>query len=145
MDATTLKDMSIGEALRGGARQSSRRAGAVLSAVAVLFLLLDASMKLVAAPFVLEATAQLGYPGSAAFAQGLGALLLACTLLYVWPRTTVIGAILLTGYLGGAVATHVRASNPLLSHTLFGVWLALLLWGGLFLRDARVRALFERR
>jgi hypothetical protein len=144
MDASTLTNMSIGEALRGDARHSTRRIGAVFSALAVLFLLLDALMKLLAMPFVLEASAQLGYPGSADFARGLGALLLACTLLYVWPRTSAIGAILLTGYLGGAVATHVRANNPLLSHALFGVYVAVLLWGGLFLRDGRVRALFRR-
>jgi hypothetical protein len=134
---------SAADAVRGDARQAPQRIGAVLSAAAVLFLLLDAAMKLLAMPFVLEASAQLGYPASAEFARGLGALLLGCTLLYVWPRTAVVGAILLTGYLGGAIAAHVRVSHPLLSHTLFGVYIALFTWGGLFLRDARVRALFE--
>jgi len=145
MNASALVNLSIGDALKGDSRASGRRAGAVLSAVAVLFLLLDAAMKLLAMPFVLEASAQLGYPGTPGFARGLGALLLACTLLYVWPRTATIGAVLLTGYLGGAIATHVRVSNPLLSHTLFGVYVAMLLWGGLFLRDPRVRAFFGRR
>jgi hypothetical protein len=116
----------------------------VLSTVAVLFLAMDAAMKLLAMPFVLAAAAELGFPGSAEFARALGAVLLTSTVLYVWPRTAVIGAILLTGYLGGAVATHVRVSNPVLSHTLFGVYLAVLLWGGLVLRDPRVRALFRR-
>ena len=145
MNATTLTNMSIGEALRGDVPSSARRIGVVLSTLAVLFLAMDATMKLLAMPVVLEATAQLGFPGSPEFARGLGALLLACTVLYAWPRTAVIGAILLTGYLGGAIATHVRLSNPVLSHTLFGVYVALFVWGGLFLRDARVRALFTRR
>ena len=145
MNASTLTNMSIGEALRGDVPSSSRRIGVVLSTLAVLFLAMDATMKLLAMPVVLEATAQLGFPGSPEFARGLGALLLACTVLYAWPRTAVIGAILLTGYLGGAIATHVRLSNPVLSHTLFGVYVALFVWGGLFLRDARVRALFTRR
>ena len=145
MNATTLTNMSIGEALRGDVPTSARRIGVVLSTLAVLFLAMDATMKLLAMPVVLEATAQLGFPGSPEFARGLGAVLLACTVLYAWPRTAVIGAILLTGYLGGAIATHVRLSNPVLSHTLFGVYVALFVWGGLFLRDARVRALFARR
>lgn len=145
MNATTLTNMSIGEALRGDVPTSARRIGVVLSTLAVLFLAMDAAMKLLAMPVVLEATAQLGFPGSPEFARGLGAVLLACTVLYAWPRTAVIGAILLTGYLGGAIATHVRLSNPVLSHTLFGVYVALFVWGGLFLRDARVRALFARR
>ena len=145
MNASTLTNMSIGEALRGDVPSSARRIGVVLSTLAVLFLAMDATMKLLAMPVVLEATAQLGFPGSPEFARGLGALLLACTVLYAWPRTAVIGAILLTGYLGGAIATHVRVSNPLLSHTLFGAYVALFVWGGLFLRDARVRALFTRR
>ena len=144
MNTSVLVNMSIGQALKGDASGSTRRVGAVLSAVAVLFLLLDAVMKLLAMPFVLEATAQLGYPGSPEFVRGLGALLLACTLLYAWPRTTVIGAVLLTGYLGGAIATHVRMNNPILSHTLFGVYVALFVWGGLVLRDPRVRALLGR-
>lgn len=144
MNASALVNMSIGDALKGDTPASARRVGAVLSAVAVLFLSMDAVMKLFAMPFVLEASAQLGYPGTPEFARGLGAVLLACTLLYAWPRTATIGAVLLTGYLGGAIATHVRVSNPLLSHTLFGVYVALLLWGGLFLRDPRVRALFHR-
>lgn len=145
MNASTLTNMSIGEALRGDVPSSSRRIGVVLSTLAVLFLALDAAMKLLAMPFVLEASAQLGLPGSPEFARGLGAVLLACTVLYAWPRTAVIGAILLTGYLGGAIATHVRVSNPLLSHTLFGAYVALFVWGGLFLRDERVQALFGRR
>jgi hypothetical protein len=105
---------------------------------------MDAAMKLVALPVVLEAGAPLGLPG-ADMARGLGTLLLACTLLYIVPQTTVLGAILLTGYLGGAVATHMRVGSPLFTHVLFGVYLGILLWGGLYLRDARLRALIPIR
>ena len=91
------------------------------------------------APVVLKATAELGYPESSV--AGMGATLLLSTLLYLIPRTSILGAILLTGYLGGAVATHVRAGGPLLSATLFPVYFGVMLWGGLYLRDPRVRAL----
>jgi len=75
----------------------------------------------------------------------LGLLLLVPTLLYIWPRTAILGAILVTAYLGGAVATHVRIASPLFSHILFGVYLGAMLWGGLWLRDPRVRALIPLR
>ena len=75
----------------------------------------------------------------------LGILLLACTILYIVPKTSVLGAILLTGYLGGAIATHVRVSNPLFTHQLFPVYLGVLIWQGLWLRDARVRSLTPLR
>ena len=78
-------------------------------------------------------------------ARVLGALLLAGTLLFAAPRTAVLGAILLTAYLGGAVAAHVRVGNPLFTHVLFGVYLGVLLWGGLYLRDIRIRALIPLR
>ena len=94
----------------------------VISGLAIAFLLMDATMKLLALPIVLEASAPLGFPG-ADMARGLGAVLLVCTVLYAAPRTAVLGAILLTGYLGGAVATHVRVGSPLFTHTLFGVYL----------------------
>jgi hypothetical protein len=114
--------------------------GFVMSALVVLFLLMDAGMKLAAVQPVLEAGQQIGFPG-ASMARKLGALLLVCTLLYVWPRTSVLGAILVTAFLGGAVATHVRLGNPLFSHVLFGVYVGVLLWGGLLLRDPRLRAI----
>jgi hypothetical protein len=114
--------------------------GFSLSAIVVLFLLMDAGMKLAAVQPVLEAGQQIGFPG-AAMARKLGALLLLCTLLYAWPRTSVLGAVLVTAYLGGAVATHVRLGNPLFSHVLFGVYVGVLLWGGLLLREPRLRAL----
>ena len=76
---------------------------------------------------------------------GIGLVLLACVAVYVIPRTSLIGAVLLTGYLGGAIATHVRVGNPLLTHTLFPIYVAALIWGGLYLRDRRVRALISAR
>lgn len=117
------------------------RAGYGLTVVVVLFLLLDAVMKLLAVAPVIEAMAQLGWPASAVAARALGALLLACTALYAFPRTSALGAILLTAYLGGAVAAHVRLGDPVFTHQLFGVYLGLFLWGGLYLRDSRIRAL----
>jgi ABC-type transport system involved in cytochrome c biogenesis permease component len=98
-------------------------------------------MKLVKPPVVVEATTQLGYPESVIF--GLGIVLLTSTLLYAVPRTSFLGAILLTGYLGGAVATNLRVGNPLFSHILFPVYLGVMIWGGIFLRDSRLRALIS--
>jgi DoxX-like family len=121
-----------------------RRIGIALTTLALLFLLMDAVMKLLALPQVLSTTAQLGYPGTTQFAHFLGVLLLVCTALYAWPRTAALGAVLLTGYLGGAVATHIRVDDPLLSHVLFGVYVGAFVWGGLYLRDERVRSLFAR-
>jgi len=117
--------------------------GRVMSTLAALFLLMDGVMKLMKPAFVVQATVQLGYPESVII--GLGIVLLACTVLYLIPRTAVLGAILLTGYLGGAVATHVRIGDPLFSHTLFPVYVAVLLWGGLFLRDPLLRTLIPLR
>jgi hypothetical protein len=122
--------------------KTSRRIGYALSGVLVLFLIMDFAMKLMAHPMVMESAGQLGYPGSAEFARMLGLILAICTVLYVIPQTAVLGAILLTAYLGGAVATHVRIGDPLFTHTLFGVYLGIFAWGGLYLRDARIRALF---
>ena len=112
-----------------------------LSSVVILFMLFDGGIKLVPPAMVIEATAQLGYPATPSFVRGLGILGLFCTLLYAIPRTSVLGAILLTGYLGGTVATHLRAGSPIFSHMLFGVYLGIMLWGGLYLRDERLRFL----
>jgi hypothetical protein len=117
--------------------------GRILSALPVLFLLMDGVMKLVKPEFVVKATVQLGYPESIIFS--LGIVLLICVILYVIPRTAVLGAILLTGYRGGAVATHARVGDPLFSHTLFPVYVAILLWGGLYLRENRLRELISLR
>ncbi len=112
--------------------------GRVLSALAVLFLLFDATLKLLRATPAMETTVQLGYPASVVF--GLGVLELACLIAYIVPAVSVLGTILLTGYLGGAVATHVRVGNPLLGYVLFPIYVGLFLWGGLLLRDPRLRA-----
>jgi len=114
-------------------------AGRVLSGLGILFLAMDAGMKLLQLPVAVEGTTQLGYPSSVIVPIGI--IQVACLLLYIVPRTSVLGAILWTGYLGGAVATHVRIGNPLFSHILFPIYVAALLWGGLWLRDRRVRAL----
>jgi hypothetical protein len=112
-------------------------AGRIMTALPVLFLLMDGIMKLMKPQPVVKATVELGYPEGVI--MGLGIVLLVCVILYVVPRTAVLGAILLTGYLGGAIATHVRVGNPLFSHVLFPVYLGVLIWGGLFLRDRRLR------
>ena len=117
--------------------------GRIMSALPVLFLLMDGVMKLMKPEFVVKATVQLGYPESVIFP--LGIIVLVCVILYVIPRTAVLGAILLTGYLGGAVATHARVGDPLFSHTLFPVYFAILVWGGLYLREERLRALIPLR
>ena len=114
-------------------------AGRIVSGLIVMFLLVDGVMKSMKARVAVEGTIQLGYPESVIV--WLGIVLLACTLLYAIPRTSILGAILLTGYLGGAVATHVRVGDPLFSHAFFPVYLGVLLWGSLLLRDNRLRAL----
>ena len=113
-------------------------AGRILSFLPALFLILDAVMKLIKPAFVVEATVRLGYPERVIF--GLGVVCLACTVIYLIPRTAILGAILLTGYLGGAVATHVRAEQGWFE-ILFPVVIGILLWGGLVLRDVRARTL----
>ncbi|MEP7007022.1 MAG: DoxX family protein [Sphingomonas bacterium] len=122
-----------------------RIAGYTMSGVVIAFMLLDGGMKLVPLDVVIKSTAELGYPASPELARGLGIVALLCTALYAFPRTSVLGAILLTAYMGGTVATHLRVSNPLFSHMLFGVYLAVLTWGGLYLRDARIRAILPWR
>lgn len=119
------------------------RAGEIVSGIAVLFLLFDSIIKVMVIAPVVESFSQLGY--SVSLSRGIGLLELVCLAVYVIPRTSIIGAILLTGYLGGAVATHVRVGSPLFTHVLFPIYVAGLLWGGLFLRDDRVRALIAPR
>jgi DoxX-like family len=121
---------------------SSRTAqwtGRVLSGIAVLFLIFDGAIKLVPIQPVTDSLRELGYPASDSFARFLGVLTLLCTALYAWPRTALLGAVLLTGIMGGAIASHLRLGDPLFSHTLFGVYLGLVFWVGLWLRDERVR------
>ena len=115
--------------------------GRVLSGLVILFLLFDGAIKLVPWPVVTETMDRIGYGSSENLARSLGFITIACTVLYAIPPTSILGAILLTGYLGGAVASHVRIGSPLFSHMLFGFYLALMVWGGLWLRDRRMRPL----
>src|SRR6267142_1825411 len=117
--------------------------GRVLSGLVVLFLIPDGIIKFIKPAPVVDAFAHLGLPLGISFT--LGILLLLSTVLYAIPRTSVLGAILLTGYLGGAVATHLRVGDPLFSHILFPVYLGILLWLGLYLREERLRALIPLR
>jgi len=117
--------------------------GRIMSGVAVLFLLFDSITKLLRVEAVITAAAKIGYPASTMVPIGL--ILLVCVAIYLIPRTAVLGAVLLTGYLGGAIATHVRVGDPLMSHILFPFYFAVLIWGGLYLRDRRVQALIARR
>jgi len=114
-----------------------------LSGLTVLFMLFDGIAKLAMEQHVVEATTKIGYPVDAI--RPLGIVLLACTVLYALPRTAILGAILLTGYLGGAVASKVRIEDPLFSSILFGVYFGIIAWGGLYLRDDRLRILIPVR
>jgi hypothetical protein len=133
----------VGDAL-ATARNKTVWAGWAMSGVVIAFLLIDASMKLAAPSAVTDAGSELGFAGESATRQ-LGVILLICTIIHVVPRTTVLGAILLTGYLGGAVATQMRVHAPVISTVLFGVYVGVLMWGGLWCRDARVRSLIPLR
>jgi DoxX-like family len=117
--------------------------GRVMSGLVIAFMLLDGVMKLVPMDVVVTTSEQMGIPGS--LARTLGILGLICTVLYAIPRTSIIGAILLTGYLGGAIASHLRLGDPIFTHTLFGLYLGVLAWGGLYLRNDRLRALIPLR
>jgi hypothetical protein len=112
--------------------------GRILSALPVLFMVMDGGTKLFNPPPVVEAMTALGYPGQ--FTVAIGVISLVSTLLYVVPRTSILGAILLTGYLGGAIAVQMRVEAPAFS-LLLPLTLGLMLWGGLYLRDPRLRAL----
>jgi len=113
--------------------------GWVLSILAILLLLADGFAKLIKPEPVIQATLQLGYPESTI--TTIGILVIICTIIYAIPRSAFIGAILLTGFLGGAIATHFRINNPLFSHTLFPVYILLFIWLGLYLRSASLRKL----
>lgn len=115
--------------------------GRILSGLVIAFLLMDAGMKLVPIQPVIEAMQNLGFTSSPDLARTLGAVLLVFTLLYAIPRTSLLGAVLLTGYLGGAIATHVRVGSPLFSHTLFGAYIGIMLWAGLLLRIKNIRTI----
>jgi hypothetical protein len=125
----------------GGKMQA--RIGWVLSILTIAFMLLDAAGKLALESQVIEATTKIGYPVAAI--RPIGVIALICTILYAIPRTAVPGAILLTGFYGGAVASKIRIEDPLFSSILFGVYMGSIAWGGLYLRDGRLRALFPFR
>jgi len=118
-------------------------AGWTMSGVVVLFLLFDGASKLMLIAPVVEATTQIGYPVN--LVRPIGIIGLVCAVLYAVPRTATLGAILLTGLLGGAIASKMRIEEPLFSHVLFGVYVGILAWGGLYLRDDRLRTLIPLR
>jgi len=130
----------------GTAPRSARmvaNVGRLCTGLVALFLAFDTGLKVLKLGPAVEGTIALGYPADSV--QVIGIIELVCLVLYLVPRTSVLGGLLLTGYLGGAIATHVRVSNPLFTHTLFPVYVALVLWGGLYLREKRLRALVPLR
>lgn len=124
-------------------KQKRSWSGIILSVIPTLFLLMDTVGKLLKPEPVVAGTVELGY--SETVIVPLGIVLLVCTILYAIPKTSVLGAILLTGYLGGAVATHVRVGSPLFTHMIFPIYLGIFIWLGLYLRDIRLRALVPIR
>ena len=118
-------------------------AGYVLTGLVALFLTFDTVMKVLQLAPAMQGTIELGYPASTVLTIGL--IELVCLVLYLVPRTSVLGALVLTGYLGGAIATHVRVGSPLPTHTLFPIYVALMVWGGLYLRESRLRELLPFR
>jgi hypothetical protein len=123
----------------------ARWLGRVLSGLVIVFLLFDGAIKLVPWPIVTETMDRIGYGSSETLARTLGVITVVCTVLYAIPPTSILGAMLLTGYLGGAMASHLRIGSPLLTHTLFGLYLGLMLWGGLWLRDRNLQTLIPFR
>jgi len=115
--------------------------GRIASVLAGLFLFFDGLMKVIKPAFVVQATVQLGYPENTI--RPIGIILLICVIVYAIPRTSIFGAVLLTGYLGGAIATNVRVSAPLFTYILVPIYLAVLIWGGLLPRSPQLRALIS--
>lgn len=118
-------------------------AGRVLSGLFVLFMAFDIAIKVMNIPIVDETMAQLGF--EAGVGRAIGWLELASVALYLWPRTAVLGAVLLTGVFGGAMAAHIRVQDPWFSHVFFSIYLGFFMWGGLWLRDPRLRTVFPLR
>ena len=116
-------------------------AGRALSGLVIAFLLMDAAMKLIPVEPVITTMQTLGFNSTDTLARGLGVLLLVCTALYVFPKTALLGALLLTGYLGGAIAIQLRSGNPLFSHILFGGYIGIFMWAGLLIRNGQIRSL----
>lgn len=125
--------------------RAQRVAGTILSGLIVVFLVFDGAIKLMPLPVVTETMTALGYSGDPTLARLLGVITLVCAVLYAIPATSVLGAILLTGLLGGAMATHLRVGSPVFSHLLFGLYLGIIAWGGLYLRYEAVRKMIPFR
>ena len=140
-----MRNTLVDERFTPTARISEKRlwAGRIIGALPVLFLLFDSVIKLLKIDPVVQSFALLGYPDH--LARPIGILELVCVAVYVFPRTSALGAILLTGYLGGAIATHWRVGDPLPTHVLFPVYVGALVWSGLFLRDSRLVPLLVLR
>jgi Zn-dependent protease with chaperone function len=136
-----MTDIDFNEQPGGAARIT----GWALSGLLIAFLIFDGAIKLVPLAVVLDTSRALGLPADATSARILGVLTLGCAILYAIPRTAFLGAILLTSYLGGAIAIHFRIGSPLFSHILFGVYLGLFAWGGLYLRYPWLRRLLPMR
>jgi hypothetical protein len=140
MDHLTLKEPAMSTIAEvAPVSKPARWTGRVVSGLVIVFLLFDGAIKLVPWPVVTETMDRMGYGSSETLARSLGFITLICTILYAIPPTSILGAILLTGYLGGAMASHVRIGSPLFSHTLFGLYLGLMVWGGLWLRNGSLR------
>jgi len=134
---------SIATAAAPGRGRGTTTAGWIISGIVILFLAVDGLIKLVPIQPVTDTMRALGWPTDPVTLRLLGVLIVGPTLLYAWRRTALVGAILLTAFLGGAVAAQLRIGAPLLSHTLFGVYLGALLWIGLYFREPRLRALLR--
>ena len=145
MATSPTTDVTQGSAAVGhpAVSKTQARIGWVLSSLTIAFMLFDAAGKLALETHVIDATTKIGYPLAAIRPIGLIALL--CTVLYALPRTAVLGAVLLTGFYGGAVASKIRIEDPLFSSILFAVYMGFIAWAGLYLRDERARALFPFR
>ena len=150
MSATLLRSATYAAApVRSNSASTvrpSRRsviAGRIMTGIIALLLTLDVSAKLVRAQAVVDGSAKLGFTPDQMFVVGvIGAV---CLVLYLIPRTAPIGALLWTGYFGGAIVTHLRVGDPLLTHILFPIYVSALIWGGLYLRDPRIRAVLGKR
>jgi hypothetical protein len=143
MDTTIDTLPRAGSAAPATGARRGRWAARILTGIPVAFLMFDVAIKLVNPPIVAETSAKLGLP--VALTAPTGILLAVCLALYLVRRTAPLGAVLLTGYLGGAVLTHWRVGDPLVSHTLFPIYVGALLWAGLYLRDDRVKRLLAPR
>jgi hypothetical protein len=139
MSASLLQSAPLGSSAEAAPSRRARLVGRILSGLAVAFLTFDVVIKLVGVKEAVQGTMELGYQPH--HLPIIGAIGLVCLILYVIPRTAPLGAVLWTGYLGGAIASNLRLDYPLFTHVLFPIYVAALIWGGLYLRDARVRGL----